>query len=162
MHQLKAIQKIPAPIDKVWELFSNPDMLRIITPPGLNFRVLSEKQGDSVFAGQIIEYKVSPLFGIPLFWRTEIVGVKHREFFIDEQRKGPYSIWHHEHYFKEIEGGVEMTDLVRYKNPFGIIGRIVNNLVVRKKLRGIFEFRFRKVEELFGKWEGQKPEIIFY
>ncbi len=159
MHTLTAIQRIPAPIDKVWALFSNPANLQAITPASLKFTVLSENQGDTVFAGQVIDYKVSPLLNIPLFWRTEIVDVGDRKFFIDEQRKGPYSIWHHEHYFKEIEGGVEMIDKVEYKNPFGFIGRIANDLLVKRKLQKIFVFRYHKIEELLGTWQGQQPDI---
>jgi ligand-binding SRPBCC domain-containing protein len=162
MHTLKAVQKIPATIEEVWELFSNPANLQVITPQSMKFVVLTKQESKSIFAGQIIDYRVTPLFGIPLFWRTEITTVKNGEFFIDEQRKGPYSVWHHEHHFKEIEGGVEMTDIVQYKNPFGFIGRLANGLIVRKKLRSIFEFRYRKVEEMFGKWKGAEMDINIY
>jgi ligand-binding SRPBCC domain-containing protein len=159
MHKIRAVQKIPSNITTVWELFSNPANLKVITPESLNFRVLTDKQGNSVYAGQVIDYRVSPLLGIPLFWRTEILDVRDKEFFIDVQRKGPYSLWQHEHYFKEIAGGVEMIDKVQYKNPMGIFGRWANSLIVKRELRKIFEYRFRKVEELLGKWEGQAPMI---
>ena len=147
-------------MDKVWEMFSNPANLRVITPESLRFTVLSEMKDHKIYAGQIIDYKVSPLFNIPMFWRTEITAVKPNEFFVDEQRKGPYNTWHHEHHFREIEGGVEMTDIVQYKNPLWLLGRLANKILVRKKLRSIFEYRFKKVEQLLGKWEGQAPEII--
>jgi ligand-binding SRPBCC domain-containing protein len=87
---------------------------------------------------------------------TEITEVEEQKFFIDKQRKGPYAIWHHEHYFKETEGGVEMIDIVHYKNPLGFIGEIANSLFVKRQLKRIFEYRFQKVEEIFGKWEGQE------
>jgi ligand-binding SRPBCC domain-containing protein len=97
---------------------------------------------------------VKPVAGIPLYWMTEITQVKDRTYFIDEQRFGPYSLWHHQHHFKEIPGGVEMTDIIHYKNPLGILGRIANALFVKNKLKTIFDYRFKKVEELFGKWNG--------
>ena len=83
---------------------------------------------------------------------TEITQVKDKQYFIDEQRYGPYSLWHHQHHFKEIPGGVEMTDIIHYKNPFWIFGRLANTLFVKKQLDGIFDYRFKKVEEMFGKW----------
>lgn len=161
MHKLIAVQKIPVSVEKAWELFSSPSNLEIITPASLKFKVLSPNVSPTVYAGQLIEYRVSPLLGIPLFWKTEITDVKENEFFIDEQRKGPYTRWHHEHYFKSIEGGVEMTDLVEYKNPLGVLGKWANEWFVRKKLRDIFNYRFYKVEELLGKWESQDPLIRF-
>lgn len=161
MHKLIAVQKIPSSIEKTWELFSNPSNLRIITPASLRFTVLTPNIAATVFAGQFIKYRVSPLFGIPLSWKTEITDVKKNEYFIDEQRKGPYTRWHHEHHFRPIEGGIEMTDVVEYKNPFGIIGKWANDWIVRKKLSEIFTYRFHKVGELLGKWEGQEPDIRF-
>jgi len=107
-----------------------------------------------MYAGQLIEYTVKPVAGIPLYWMTEITQVKDRTYFIDEQRFGPYSLWHHQHHFKEIPGGVEMTDIIHYKNPLGILGRIANDLFVKNKLKTIFDYRFKKVEEMFGKWNG--------
>jgi len=107
-----------------------------------------------MYAGQIIEYKVKPVLGIPVYWMTEITQVKDKQFFIDEQRFGPYSLWHHQHHFKAIPGGVEMTDIIHYKNPLGFIGRIANSLFIKKKLEGIFQYRFQKAEELFGAWKG--------
>jgi ligand-binding SRPBCC domain-containing protein len=151
---LKTVQKIPVSLDKAWDFFSDPANLQVITPPGMGFRILSKHQGDKMYAGQIIEYKVKPLAGMPVYWMTEITQVKDREYFIDEQRFGPYQLWHHQHHFKKIEGGVEMTDIIHYKIPFGFIGRIANSLFVKKKLAGIFSFRKRKVEELFGQWPG--------
>lgn len=118
----------------------------------MGFKIISRHQGDKVYAGQIIEYKVKPLLGIPVYWMTEITQVKDQEYFIDEQRFGPYRLWHHQHHFREIPGGVEMTDIVHYKIPLGLIGRLANRLFVRKKLEKIFHYRFGKVEELFGKF----------
>jgi len=106
-----------------------------------------------MYKGQFIGYKVKPVLGIPVYWMTEITHVKDKEFFVDEQRYGPYSLWHHQHLFNEIEGGVEMTDIVHYKIPFWFIGDIANGLFVRKKLESVFQYRDERVEAMFGKWE---------
>ena len=151
-HTIKTIQKIPASIDQVWDFFSNPSNLKTITHAHLNFRVISRHHGDHIYPGQIIEYKVSPFFKLPLYWMTEITAVEDKKFFIDEQRHGPYKMWHHQHHFKEISGGVEMTDIVHYKNPFWIIGKLANVLFVKKQLKTIFEYRFKITEEVFGRW----------
>ena len=99
-----------------------------------------------MYEGLMIEYTVKPLLGIPMNWVTEIKTVKDLEFFVDEQRIGPYKIWHHEHHFKEVEGGVEMTDIVSYELPLGILGRMMHPIIVKKKLEEIFDFRFKAVE----------------
>ena len=152
-HSIKTVQKIPASVEKVWDFFSDHANLAIITPPEMNFRIISKHHGERIYAGQIIEYKLKPLLGIPVYWMTEITQVKDKEYFIDEQRFGPYKLWHHQHHFKEIPGGVEMTDIVHYKIPLWLLGRLAHVLFVSKKLKDIFEFRFKKVEQLFGKWE---------
>ena len=102
-----------------------------------------------MYAGQIIEYKVSPVLGIPLYWMTEITHVEQHKFFVDEQRFGPYSMWHHQHHFREVPGGVEMTDIVHYKMPFWFLGDIANTLFVKKQLNDIFNYRFKAVEKIF-------------
>jgi ligand-binding SRPBCC domain-containing protein len=162
MHSIKAVQKIPVSLGEAWDFFSDPANLKVITPDSMRFRVISEHTGEKMFAGQILEYKLRPLWGIPLYWMTEITEVKPKEFFADKQRKGPYKLWYHRHYFREIEGGVEMTDIVQYKNPAWIAGRVLNRLFIRRKLRELFEYRFRKVEELFGEWKDQRPEITSF
>jgi len=153
-HSIKTVQKIPVSLDQAWAFFSNPANLQAITPDGMGFKVISKYHGDVMYAGQLIEYTVKPVAGIPIYWMTEITQVKDRAYFIDEQRFGPYSLWHHQHHFKEIPGGVEMTDIIHYKNPLGILGRIANALFVKNKLQSIFDYRFKKVEEMFGKWNG--------
>jgi len=152
-HSIKTVQKIPVSLDKAWDFFSNPANLQAITPENMGFTVISKHHGDTMYAGQIIEYKVRPVLNIPIYWMTEITQVKDKEYFIDEQRYGPYSLWHHQHHFKAIDGGVEMTDIVHYKNPFWILGKIANSLFVQKKLESIFDYRFKKVEKIFGKWD---------
>lgn len=104
-----------------------------------------------MYAGQIIEYKVKPVLGIPLYWMTEITHVEEHQFFVDEQRFGPYSLWHHQHHFKQVEGGVEMTDIVHYKLPFWFLGDIAHALFVKRQLKQIFDHRYLVVEQLFSK-----------
>lgn len=151
VYSFKTIQKIPVSLDKAWDFFSDPANLETITPDNMGFKTISKFHGDTMYAGQLIEYRVSPVLGIPLYWMTEITHVVDKKFFVDEQRFGPYSLWHHQHHFKVIEGGIEMTDIVHYKLPLWFLGNIANGIFVKKKLEGIFDFRYKKVEELFGK-----------
>jgi ligand-binding SRPBCC domain-containing protein len=153
VYSLQTVQRIPVSLDKAWDFFSNPANLQAITPSNMGFKVISKYHGPTMYPGQIIEYKVKPLLGIPLYWMTEITHVQDRQFFVDEQRFGPYSLWHHQHHFKAVEGGVEMTDIVHYKLPLWILGDLAQVLFVKKQLQQIFDFRFQKVEELFGRWQ---------
>jgi ligand-binding SRPBCC domain-containing protein len=150
VYQLKKVQVIPAHIEAVWEFFSSPENLKDITPPQLDFHVLSKSYRDKMYAGQIIEYTVKPLFGIPLYWMTEITHIEPLKYFIDEQRHGPYSFWHHQHHFKELDNGIEMTDIVHYKIPFWFIGDIVNSLIVKSQLEKIFDYRKEVTLKRFG------------
>ena len=150
MYQLKTIQIIPTDLETCWNFFSSPKNLKIITPEYMGFEVLFEIP-EKMYAGLMIEYEVKPLLGIPMKWITEITHVDEMKFFVDEQRKGPYRIWHHEHHFKQVEKGIEMTDIVSYEIPFGVLGKIAQPLIVKNKLNQIFDYRFQKVEELFGK-----------
>lgn len=152
VYSLKTVQNIPASLDEVWNFFSIPDNLKEITPKHLNFTVTSKHHGTKVYAGQIIEYKVSPVLGIPLYWMTEIIHVEDKVYFVDEQRYGPYSMWHHQHHFKAINGGVEMTDIVHYKIPLWILGDIAHALFVKAEVKKIFDHRLIAVEQKFGKW----------
>ena len=150
VYSFKTIQTIPCSLEKAWDFFSNPANLAEITPAALKFKTVSKFNGDKMYPGQVIEYKVHPVLGIPLYWMTEITHVEQHKYFVDEQRYGPYSLWHHQHHFKEVAGGTEMTDIVHYKLPLGILGRIANTLFVKSKLKEIFDFRFGKLEELFN------------
>jgi ligand-binding SRPBCC domain-containing protein len=151
VYSIKTTQQIPVPLEVAWDFFSSPDNLKEITPGNLGFNIISQHHGKRMYAGQVIEYKVRPVLGIPLYWMTEITHVQDKAFFVDEQRFGPYTMWHHQHHFKEISGGVEMTDIVHYKLPLWFLGDIAHTLFVKKQLTGIFDFRFKKVEALFGK-----------
>ena len=149
VYSLKTIQHIPISLDTAWDFFSNPGNLKDITPIDMGFNVISQHHGEKMYAGQIIEYKVSPVLGIPIYWMTEITHVEDKKYFVDEQRFGPYSLWHHQHHFKEVNGGVEMTDIVHYKMPFWFLGDIANSLFVSRQLKAIFDYRYIKVEEMF-------------
>jgi ligand-binding SRPBCC domain-containing protein len=150
LHSLRRVQLLPISIQEAWDFFTSPLNLSVITPPEMNFKILSSfKPSDKVYEEMLINYFVSPLFHIPLQWQTEITKVESLKFFIDEQRKGPFAVWHHEHYFKPLNDGVEMTDVVNWKVPFGFLGDIVNSIVVKRKVEEIFSFREKKLKELF-------------
>jgi ligand-binding SRPBCC domain-containing protein len=146
MRKLEFKQFLPVTADLAWEFFSNPANLSKITPKEMNFVITSELP-EKVYAGQIITYQVSPVFNIPLTWVTEITQVKEPFYFVDEQRAGPYSIWHHEHHFEPMENGVMMTDRLFYKVPAGIFGRLLDRMFIHKKVSAIFEFRKKFLEE---------------
>ena len=150
-YSLKTELNIPISISEAWTFFSSPKNLSKITPEQMGF-IITNEPVDNMFQGQIITYKVSPLLGIKINWMTEITTVKQNEYFIDEQRFGPYSLWHHRHHFYEIDGGVKMIDEVNYKLPFGFIGRIAHGLFIKKKLKSIFDYREKVLLEMFGKY----------
>jgi ligand-binding SRPBCC domain-containing protein len=149
MHQLRAKQPVPLSLDDAWAFFSDPRNLAVITPPSMGFVIQSEVP-PAMYEGMLIEYTVRPLLGLPVRWVTEITHVKEREYFVDEQRSGPYRLWHHEHHFRPIPGGVEVRDLVSYALPFGPLGDIVERLAVRRRLAEIFGYRRRVLLERFG------------
>jgi len=150
LYSVNTTQKLPITIQQAWDFLSDPKNLAEITPPSMGFKTLS---GDDrpMFAGQIINYTITPLFGIKMEWVTEITHVVPNKYFVDEQRFGPYALWHHKHFLKEIPGGVEMEDIVHYKLPFGILGRLVHPILVKSKLKEIFDYRKKKLTALFGK-----------
>jgi len=150
-YHLKFSQRLPISLSEAWDFFSSPMNLSKITPKDMAFTVTSELPADEkMYPGMIITYKVSPLPGIKLNWMTEITQVEDQQYFIDEQRFGPYKFWHHQHHFKEIPGGVEMNDILTYGLPMGIFGSMANSVFVAGKLQQIFDFRKKKVIELFG------------
>ena len=149
MYQFKTTQKLNISINEAWNFLSNPKNLKDITPEYMRFDIIS---GDDkkMFPGQIIEYILTPVFNIPFKWVTEITHVKQKKYFVDEQRFGPYSFWHHKHFIKEVEDGVIMEDIVHYKLPLGIIGRLAHRLFVKNKVEEIFSFRRKKLDSLFN------------
>lgn len=150
VHTLRQEQRLPIAREAAWEFFSTPRNLDFITPPDAGFEV-TYLSGEKMYDGQIITYKVKVLPLVTLTWVTEIKCVEDGVAFVDEQRFGPYRLWHHRHTFEEIEGGVLMTDLVHYVMPLGIIGEIAKLLFVGRKLERVFAFRKKVLEEKFGK-----------
>jgi ligand-binding SRPBCC domain-containing protein len=143
---------LPTTLDKAWDFFTSPLNLSKITPKDMNIVVTSDfKDNAKVYTGMIITYKIAPLWGIKMNWMTEITHVKEKEYFIDEQRFGPYALWHHQHHFKEVEGGVMMTDIVNYAIGYWFIGPMANRLIVKKKLEEAFDYRETVIGERFGK-----------
>jgi len=149
MYQLKRTQIVKTDLATCWDFFSSPHNLAKITPASMGFVVKTEIP-EKMYEGLMIEYTVKPLLNIPMRWVTEIKTVRDHAFCVDEQRVGPYKIWHHEHHFKDLGGSVEMTDIVSYELPLGFLGRLMHGLVVRKKLDSIFALRFEAVEKLFN------------
>lgn len=150
VYQLQYQQKIPITLEQAWSFFSHPKNLAVMTPDYLNLKFTNQLFREEMYPGQVITYTVRPVLGIPMFWMTEITHVMDKHFFVDEQRFGPYRLWHHQHHFREIPGGVEMTDIIHYKIPGWWLGDIAHKLFIGKQLREIFTFRERKVVELFG------------
>ncbi|QQL48554.1 SRPBCC family protein [Mucilaginibacter ginkgonis] len=150
-YQLKWEQDMPITLDEAWQFFSSPLNLAKITPKEMGFKITSDYTEDTVmYEGMLISYKITPLLGIKMNWVTEITHIKDRKYFIDEQRFGPYAMWHHEHFFKEIEGGVHMTDKLTYAIAPAPIGGLANALIVRKKVKQIFQYREKAIIERFG------------
>ncbi len=150
-YQFKAKQIIPGDIDQVWNYISSPNNLKEITPEYMGFEVTSEDMPEKMYPGMIISYRVSPFWGIKLKWVTEITHVKEKEYFIDEQRIGPYAMWHHQHKIEKIDSAVLMTDIVSYQPPFLFLGAIVNSMIIEKQLNEIFDFRRKALEKVFGR-----------
>ena len=152
IYRLHKKQNLPITKSQAWEFLASPKNLKEITP---DYRAFNIHFGADrpMYAGQIIQYIVTPVLGIKTKWVTEITHVKDGDYFVDEQRFGPYALWHHKHFIKEIEGGVEMEDIIDYKVPMGILGQMVHPFIVKPKLNAIFEYRTKKLEELFGKYE---------
>ncbi|MEC8175551.1 MAG: SRPBCC family protein [Bacteroidota bacterium] len=142
-------QKLPITIEEGWGFLSNPKNLSCITPNYMKFKI-TDCDFKPVYQGQIIQYTVRPLLNIPLKWVTEITHVVNENYFVDEQRFGPYSLWHHKHFLREIDGGIEMEDIIHYKIPLGFIGEFLNFLFIKNQLKEIFEYRKNKLIEIFG------------
>ncbi|NJN28924.1 MAG: SRPBCC family protein [Cyclobacteriaceae bacterium] len=151
VYNLTRTQFLPISQVEAWDFFSTPKNLSKITPERMGFEILYTSGGEKAYAGQIIRYKVSVPPGINVHWVTEITQVKEGVHFIDEQRFGPYKFWHHQHHFKEVSGGVEMTDEVNYAIPFGIFGRLAHAVFVGGEVKRIFDHRYLVLEKYFSK-----------
>ena len=152
VYQFHREQKLPATVNEVWEFISSPGNLKEITPDYMGFDIVSPQKPEEMYPGMIIIYKVSPLLNKKMTWVTEITHIKEKEYFVDEQRKGPYKMWHHEHKITPIENGVLMSDLLTYQPPMGLIGNLANKFIIRKKLNEIFSHRKKALEKIFEKY----------
>ena len=150
LYRLEVVQDLPIDLDTAWAFLSDPENLNAITPPDMGFEILSGVD-KAMFPGQVIQYKVQPLPGVKTTWVTEITHVKDKRYFVDEQRFGPYTFWHHKHFLEEIPEGVRMEDVVDYKLPLGPLGTLAHGLFVRKRLQAIFEYRRKALEQRFGR-----------
>ena len=151
VYTLKRVQVLPITLSEAWEFCSSPRNLSKITPEHMGFEIQYISGGEKTYAGQIIRYRVQVLPGIKVHWVTEITHVQEPVYFVDEQRFGPYALWHHQHRFKEVPGGVEMTDEVNYAIPLGILGRLANFIFVGREVNRIFDHRFTTLEQYFSK-----------
>jgi len=150
MYKLYRQIKLKVSKEQCWDFFSAPENLKVITPDYMGFDILSKDLPVKMYPGMIISYAVKPLLGIKTTWVTEITQVEDKKYFVDEQRVGPYSMWHHQHIIEPIENGVLMKDIVSYKPPFGVLGSIANFLIVRQKLNEIFEYRTKAIIKRYG------------
>lgn len=149
VYKIETIQHLNASVEECWDFFSSPKNLQTITLDNMSFEI-QDFDGKRMYPGQIITYTLKPLLGIKINWVTIITVCKENRYFIDEQRFGPYALWHHKHFFEPTEDGTKMSDIVHYALPLGFLGRIMNSLVVRSKLKTIFDYRHNKIEELFN------------
>lgn len=150
VYQFKREQSFDQPIEKLWKFISNPKNLKKITPKYMGFDIISKEIPKEIYEGMIIMYKVSPLFGIKTTWVTEITHIKNGYYFVDEQRVGPYRLWHHQHFLKAMKRGTMMTDIVTYQPPFKFLGSLANKIFVKKKLEEIFDYRNNILSNYFN------------
>lgn len=150
IYSLEVKQEINTTLEEAWDFFSTPKNLSKITPSHMGFVITSEV-ADQMYVGQIITYEIGILPGVKSNWVTEITHIKPKQYFVDEQRFGPYSMWHHEHSFEKTKNGVMMTDKVSYKISFGILGKVVHSLFIKEQLLAIFRFRIEEVDKIFNK-----------
>lgn len=141
IYQFQRTQELSTSVEEAWNFIKDPSNLKEITPDYMDFKITSNLLSKEIYPGMIISYKVKPILRLPMTWVTEITHVEKHKFFVDEQRKGPYKMWHHEHKLEQTKNGVLMTDLITYEPPMGFLGRIANTLFIKKQLKEIFEFR---------------------
>jgi len=148
-YQFHREQLLHTTIDELWEFISSPQNLKKITPDYMGFDIRSNKLPDKIYEGMIISYIVKPLLGIKTNWVTEITHIRDKAYFVDEQRVGPYTLWHHQHIIEQQGDKVLMKDIVSYKPPMGFLGSIANELIIKNKLNEIFDYRTQILEKIF-------------
>lgn len=155
LYRFENCQFLPISVEDAWDFFSRPENLEQITPPDLGLRITSALP-ERMHAGMIVTYRVSPFGGLSLPWVTEITHADEPAFFVDEQRSGPYRFWHHQHHFRAVAAGVEMTDLVHYRLPMGLLGDLLAGGRVARRVAGIFAYRRTVLAALFGAGEDRR------
>ena len=150
MHQLKQEQFLPVTLDEAWHFFATPKNLNEVTPENMVFEIISEIP-DIMYEGLLLHYRMKPMLNFHVNWGTEITHIKEKDYFVDEQRSGPYKIWHHEHHFKAVTGGVLMTDILHYDIGKSAFGWLAGILFVHKKVTNIFKFRYNMLETMSKK-----------
>ena len=150
VYQLYEELDLPVSREELWDFISSPANLKVITPDYMGFDIISSPLPDKIYPGLMISYWVRPVLGIRMNWLTEITHIKELEYFVDEQRSGPYAIWHHEHRLLPMKSGTRMTDLVTYRLPLGPLGKMAHGLFVKKQLEGIFQYREQVLKKRFG------------
>lgn len=151
IYTLHQTQKLPISLDDAWDFLCNPGNLEKLTPSEMNMKIISGADRP-MYAGQILQYSVTPVKGFKTKWVSEITQYEHKKYFVDLQLYGPYSLWHHKHFIHEIKDGVEMEDIIDYKVPLGILGQLIHPVLVKPKLEAIFNYRKSQMELLFGKY----------
>lgn len=151
IYTLRREQHLGCDIKTAWDFFTAPHNLARITPSTMRFKVLSDLGDRPIYRGMIIDYKVAPLFGIGMHWRTRISQIEEGKSFTDLQIAGPYKLWRHFHEFIADDLGVIIRDRVDYELPWGILGRMAHALIVKRKLNHIFDYRYKVLETLFNK-----------
>ena len=151
IYQINETLEVAASMDEAWDFISSPANLKEITPSYMGFEIKTPGLPDKIYPGLMISYEVRPVLGIKMNWLTEITHVREPYYFVDEQRAGPYSLWHHEHSLSQTDKGVLMTDLVTYRLPAGPLGDLAHGAFVRKQLEDIFRFRESALLKRFGR-----------
>lgn len=149
IYRIERSQVLSISIETAWKFFSSPGNLHLITPPWLNLKIIGPVS-PIMRAGMLISYHVTPLFGLPMRWLSEITHVDARRYFVDEQRLGPYQLWHHEHFFHACEGGVRVDDIVSYALKYAVLGDLIHAIWIKKRLQMIFDYRSASLRRLFG------------
>lgn len=159
VYTLQAEQVLYTDIQTAWDFLCNPQNLRVITPEYMGFVVHTPNLPEKIYPGLMIQYTVRPVLRIPMRWVTEITHVSDKTYFVDEQRVGPYRIWHHEHHIQQIDSGVLMRDIVTYQPPMGVLGSVANVLFIRRQLNQIFNYRRKVLNNMFGEATGDRIEL---
>tara|TARA_B100000029_G_scaffold122723_1_gene116329 strand:- start:349 stop:828 length:480 start_codon:yes stop_codon:yes gene_type:complete len=153
-YTIKFEQFIDLPINDVFNFFSKPENLSLITPPRLKFDILTPSP-IKMKEGQLIDYSLTIMYCIKLRWRTLITDYKKPYKFIDQQIKGPYSLWHHTHTFEEKDGGTLIHDNVTYAIPFGMIGKLIHAIYIKYDVHNIFKYRHKILNNIFSEIKKQ-------